>query len=155
MKTARIFLAAALLAVAPALVAGSDEKKVVEKSFSFVGDRDIPIGITHGDVKIKSFRIRNWPDRDNFEKAEKDLNDKHTMVVEFTYDNRDLDHDYKCKYVVIVPGDKDGKPFGENDRTATLDKGKIGDTNKMFLKMRTNDYKVAKTIRITFEVWKK
>ena len=77
------------------------------------------------------------------------------MVVEFRYSNRDRDKDYKCKYVVTIPGGKGGKPFGENDRTATLDKGKIDDTNSMFVKMFTNDYKVAKTIKISFEISKK
>jgi hypothetical protein len=126
-----------------------------EKSFPFTGDKDIKIGFKYQDVTIDSFRIRHWPDSETFEKARKDLNDKHTMVVEFRYSNRDRDNSYKCKYVVTIPGGKDGKPFGENDRTASLDKGKIDDTNSMFVKMYTNDYKVAKTIKISFDVWKK
>jgi hypothetical protein len=126
-----------------------------ERSYPFTGDKDTKVGIKVGDVTIESFRIRHWPDSDDFHKAEKDLNDKHTMVVEFRYSNRDRDKDYKCKYVVTIPGGKGGKPFGENDRTATLDKGKLDDTNSMFVKMFTNDYKVAKTIKISFEIWKK
>lgn len=152
MKRTLTLLLFALLALSLPLAAG--EKSRFEKSYSFTGDQDIKVGIKVGDVTIDSFRIRHWPDSDSFEKAAKDLNDTHTMVVDFTYSNRDRDHDYKCKYVVVIPG-KDGKPFGENDRTATLDKGKIEDTNKMFVKMKTNDYKVAKTIKITFEVWRK
>ena len=154
MKVLRLVLASLVLALAPALVAGDSDKKVFEKSLTFAGDRDIPIGVKHGDVTIKSVRVRHWPDGDAFAKAEKDLNDKHTAVIEFTYDNRDRDHDYKVKYLVTIPG-KDGKPYGENDRTATLDKGKIDDTNKMFLKMYTNDYKVAKTMKVTIEIWRK
>ena len=144
-------LAAALLASSPVLA----EAGKVEHSYPFVGDKETKVGIKVGDVSIDSFRIRHWPDADDFRKAEKDLNDTHTMVVEFHYSNRDRDKDYKCKYVVTIPGGKDGKPFGENDRTATLDKGKIDDTNTMFVKMFTNDYKVAKTIRISFEISKK
>ena len=143
--------AAVVLASSLALAAG--EK--FDKSYPFEGDKDIKVGIKVGDVTIESFRIRHWPDSDDFQKAAKDLNDTHTMVVEFRYSNRDSDHDYKCKYVATIPGGKDGKPFGENDRTATLDKGKIDDTNTFFVKMKTNDYKVAKTIRISFEIWKK
>lgn len=126
-----------------------------ERTYPFAGDKDVKIGIKVGDVTIESFRIRHWPDSDDFEKAEKDLNEKHTMVVEFRYSNRDRDKDYKCKYVVTIPGGKGDRPLGENDRTATLDKGKIDDTNSMFVKMRTNDYKVAKTIKISFEIWRK
>jgi hypothetical protein len=142
---------AALLVSSP----GFAETGKFERSYPFVGDKDTKIGIKSGDVTIESFRIRHWPDSENFEKAEKDLNDKHTMVVEFRYSNRDRDNNYKCKYVVTIPGGKGGKPFGENDRTATLDKGKLDDTNSMFVKMYTNDYKVAKTIKISFEISKK
>ena len=140
-------LAAVLLLSSPSRA----ETSKFERSYPIAGDKDIKVG----DVTIDSFRIRHWPDSDDFRKSEKDLNDKHTMVVEFRYSNRDRDKDYKCKYVVTIPGGKDGKPFGENDRTATLDKGKLDDTNTFFLKMFTNDYKVAKTIKISFEIWKK
>ena len=145
---------AAALAVVLASPAFAEGQKF-ERSFPFTGDKDVKVGIKVGDVTIDSFRIRHWPDSDDFQKAQKDPTDTHTMVVEFRYSNRDRDHDYKCKYVVTIPGGKDGKPLGENDRTATLDKGKIDDTNSMFVKMVTNDYKTARTIRISFEVWKK
>jgi hypothetical protein len=141
----------ALLLPSPALA----QSNKFERSFPFTGDKDTKVGITFGDVTIDSFRIRHWPDADDFHKGEKDSSDTHTMVVEFHYSNRDRDKDYKCKYVVTIPGGKDSKPFGENDRTATLDKGKVDDTNTMFVKMKTNDYKVAKTIKISFEISKK
>ena len=155
MRLHRTFAFAATFAAVLASPPASGEGEKFERSFSFVGDKDVKVGIKVGDVTIESFRIRHWPDSDDFEKARKDLNDTHTMVVEFTYSNRDRDKDYKCKYVVTIPGGKDGKPFGENDRTATLDKGKIDDTNSMFVKMYTRDYKVAKTIKISFEIWRK
>ena len=144
-------LAAALLAASPAFA----QKEKFERSYPFEGDKDIKVGIKVGDVTIESFRIRHWPDADDFSKAEKDPKDTHTMVVEFRYSNRDRDKDYECKYVVSIPGGKDGKPFGENDRKATLDKGKTDDTNMFFVKMRTNDYKVAKTVKVSYEIWKK
>jgi hypothetical protein len=147
-------LVAAVVAVLASFPAAGEGQKF-ERSYPFVGDKDVKVGIKVGDVTIDSFRIRHWPDSDDFQKAEKDLNDKHTMVVEFRYSNRDRDRDYKCKYVVTIPGGKDGKPLGENDRTATLDKGKIDDTNSMFVKMYTRDFKVARTIRISFEIWRK
>ncbi len=149
--SAAAFLAAALLAPAPGLA----ESQKFDRSYPLIGDKDIKVGIKAGDVTIESFRIRHWPDADDFQKAEKDLNDKHTMVLEFRYSNRDRENDYKCKYVVTIPGGKNDKPYGENDRTATLDKGKVDDTNSFFLKMFTNDYKVAKTIKVSFEIWKK
>jgi hypothetical protein len=145
--------AAALLGAALVFPALSGESKKFEKTVPFQSD-STNLGIAFEKVTIESVRVRNWPDPDDFAKAEKDLNDKHTMVIEFTYSNRDLDNDYKCRYLVTIPG-ADGAMAGENDRTATLDKGKVGDTNKMFVKMRTNDYKTAKTMKISFEIWRK
>ena len=142
--------ATALLASSP----GFAETGKFERSYPFVRDKDIKVGIKVGDVTIESFRIRHWPDADDFRKSEKDLNDKHTMIVEFRYSNRDRETDYKCRYVVTIPSGKE-KASGENDRTATLDKGKLGDTNTMAVKMFTSDYKVAKTIKVSFEIWKK
>ncbi|MGA7990885.1 MAG: hypothetical protein WCC53_05585 [Thermoanaerobaculia bacterium] len=154
MKALRLTLPAFLAAFVFAAPA-SAQKGTLQKSFPFVGDKDIKVGFRYQDVTIDSFRVRHWPDSDDFQKAAKDLNDKHTMVVEFRYSNRDRDNDYKCKYVVTIPGGKDGKPLGENDRTATLDKGKIDDTNTLLVKMYTNDYKVAKSIKVSFEIWRK
>lgn len=151
-------LAAAALVLRSVPAQASDvpgDAKTIERSFQFVGDKDIKVGIKVGDVTIDYFRLRNWPDPDDFRKAEKDLNDKHQLIVDFHYSNRDREHDYKCRYVVTIPGGKDEKPFGENDRTATLDKGKIDDTNKLNVRLYTNDYKVAKTIKVTFQIWKK
>jgi hypothetical protein len=130
----------------------ADAKKF-ERSYALAGNRDIKIGIKVGDVTIDSFRVRHWPDGDDFRKAAKDLNDTHTVWVEFHYSNRDTDHDYKCKYTLAVPGK--GKVLGENDRTATLDKGKIDDSNRLSLRMKTNDFKGGKTLKVTFEIWKK
>jgi hypothetical protein len=125
-----------------------------EKSFPFTGDKDIRIGFKYQDVTIESFRIRHWPDADDLRKGEKDHSDTHTSWVDFTYSNRDDGHDYKCVYTVTVPGGPNGV-YGKNDRTATLDKGKRDDTNKLSLRMKTHEYKLAKTIKISLEVWRK
>ena len=146
---------AALLAISLPGLALSQEKQKFEKSYPFAADKEIKVGIKVGKCTIDHLRILRWPDGDDFAKAEKDLNETHTMVVEFTYSNRDEDHDYKCKYTVTVPGGKDEPPFGQDDRSATLDKGKIGDTNKRTVKMKTKNYKIAKTFKVTYEIWRK
>lgn len=152
-RLVRPTLCALVLAFLASPVAAA-ERKAVEKSFPFVGDRDVKVGVKSGPVSIDSFRIRNWPDEDDLEKGDRDHGDTSTMVVEFTYTNRDDDNDYKCKYVVRVSG-PDGETWAENDREATLDKGKYGDTNKMFVKMKTYRYRKAKKIDISFEIWKR
>jgi len=142
-----------LAAVLPAPADVPPDAKRFERSYTLAGDRDIKVGIRAGDVTIDYFRIRHWPEEEDFRKAEKDLGDTHTVWVEFHYSNRDPDHDYKCKYTVSVPGK--GTTLGENDRTATLDKGKIDDSNRLSLRMKTNDFKGGKTLKVIFEIWKK
>ena len=58
-------LAAALLASSPAFA----ETGKFERSYPFEGDKDIKVGIKVGDVTIESFRIRHWPDSDDFRKG--------------------------------------------------------------------------------------
>lgn len=143
-----LFLAPALLAASPG------DRRSYERTYPFGEDRESRVGIRQGPVSIDSVRIRNWPDGDDFDDAERDRNETHTMVVEFEYSNRDEARDWKCLYVVTIEG-KDGAVWAENDRTATLDAGKIGDTNKMFLKMKTRYYKQVRSIKVRYEIWRK
>ena len=152
-RTVVATLALALLA-APSL-AGADarEKRTYERTHPFGRDRESRVGIRQGPVTIDAVRIRNWPDSDDFADAEKDRNETHTMVVEFDYSNRDEGNDWKCRYTVTITG-KDGSTWAENDRKATLDEGKIGDTNKLFLKMKTRYYKQVRSFRVRYEIWR-
>jgi hypothetical protein len=154
MRPVRSVLAAAVAAlVFTAPLSLAEDGKIV-RSFPF-SDKETKVGVKSGDVLIGSFRIRHWPDPDNMAKGEKDLNDKHSVDVEFTYANRDLDNDYKCRYTIEIPGREDGLPYALAEQTRTLSKGKVDDTNKVSLKMRTHQYKLAKTMKVTFEIWKK
>ena len=146
-------LVAALL-LAPVAPAGSPvERKTYTKTHPFGPDRESKVGIRQGPVSIDSVRIRNWPDGDDFDDAEKDRNETHTMVVEFEYSNRDEVRDWKCRYTVTIRG-KDGSVWAENDRTANLDAGKMGDTNKMFVKMKTRYYKRVRSFKVEYEIWR-
>ena len=154
MRPERFVIAAAVAAlVFTALPSRAEDRKIV-RSFPF-SDKETKVGVKSGDALIGSFRIRHWPDPDNMAKGEKDLNDNHSVDVEFTYANRDLENDYKCRYTIEIPGGADGKPYALADQTRTLSKGKVDDTNKVSLKMKTHQYKLAKTMIVTFEIWKK
>ncbi len=142
-----------LLLALPSTAAETAEKKTYERTHPFGEDKASKVGIRQGPVTIDSVRIRNWPDSDDFRDAEKDRNDTHTMVVEFEYSNRDETHDWKCRYTVTIRG-KDGETWAENDRKATLDKGKTGDTNKMFVKMKTRHYREARSFKVRYEIWR-
>lgn len=148
-----LFAAALLLSSSPAS-AGPGDPKTWVKTHAFGRDRESKVGIRQGPVTIESVRIRNWPDPDDFADAEKDRNETHTMVVEFEYSNRDEARDWKCRYTVTIDG-KDGGLWAENDRTATLDAGKVGDTNKMFVKMKTRYYKQVRSFKVKYEIWRK
>jgi hypothetical protein len=154
MRPVRFVIAAAVAAlVFTALPSRAEDRKIV-RSFPF-SDKETKVGVKSGDALIGSFRIRHWPDPENMAKGEKDLNDNHSVDVEFTYANRDLENDYKCRYTIEIPGGADGKPYALADQTRTLSKGKVDDTNKVSLKMKTHQYKLAKTMIVTFEIWKK
>ena len=154
MKPVRSALVAALAAlVFTALPCCAEEGKIV-RSFPF-SDKETKVGVKSGDALIGSFRILHWPDPENMAKGEKDLNDRHSVDVEFTYANRDLENDYKCRYTIEIPGGEDGRPYALVDQTRTLNKGKVDDTNKVSLKMRTHQYSLAKTMKVTFQIWKK
>lgn len=143
----------ALLALAAGAFADPGERKSYTKTFPFGPGKESKVGIRQGPVTIESVRIRNWPDADDFADAEEDAGETHTMVVEFEYSNRDEARDWKCRYTVTVPG-KDGGTWAENDRTATLDSGKVHDTNKVFVRMKTRNFKRATSYKVKFEIWK-
>ncbi len=145
---------AALLLLPSLSAAGPGDRKTYTRTHPFGPDRESKVGIRQGPVTIDSVRIRNWPDSDDFADAEKDLNETHTMVVEFEYSNRDEARDWKCLYTVTVEG-KGGAIWAENDRTATLDAGKVGDTNKMFVKMKTRYFRQVRSFKVRYEIWRK
>jgi hypothetical protein len=146
-------LAATLLLAPTAPGADPGGRKTYERTHPFGADRESKVGIRQGPVSIDSVRIRNWPDADDFADAERDRNETTTMVVEFEYSNRDEARDWRCRYTVTIPG-KDGSVWAENDRTATLDAGKVGDTNKMFVKMKTRYFRQVRSFKVKYEIWR-
>lgn len=154
MRPRRTVIAAAIAALVFAALPSRAEDGKIVRSFPF-SDKETKVGVKSGDALIASFRIRHWPDPDDMAKGEKDLNNRHSVDVEFTYANRDLENDYKCRYTIEIPGGEDGRPYALAEQTRTLSKGKVDDTNKVSLKMRTHQYKLARTMKVTFEIWKK
>lgn len=146
---------AVLLAAAPRSVAASvpGDAKKFEKTLPFKeGPQKLDVKL--GDVTIDYVEIKNWPDAGDFAKGEKDPSDTKTMWVVFTYSNRG-GTDYKCRYAITVADPKGGETWAQDDSTRTLDAGKMGDTNRFGVKMKTHQYKLAKSMKLTFEVWKK
>ncbi len=149
---AGLFLAAG--AARPALAAEPKDVQKFEKTFPFDENVTHPIGITVGDATIESVKVRNWPDAEDYRKAQKNPNDTKSMYVVFTYSNKGP-ITYKCKFTVTVLDPAGGAPFAVDDSKKDLDKNKASDTDSFFVKMKTNLYKQAKTFKVNFEIWKK
>jgi hypothetical protein len=140
-------------AATPAVAAGKKDVQKFERTLSFKPESQ-KLDLTVGDVTFESVEIKNWPDAEDFAKGEKNPNDTKTMWVVFTYTNKGTG-DYKCKFTVSVLDPAGGAPWAVDDAERTQDKGKVGDTNRFGMKMKTHLYKQAKTMKINFEVWKK
>ena len=145
--------AALLAAAALALPLAAGEAREFSRSVPFTPSKVHHLGVKSGPATIESVEILRWPDPDDFRKGERDLNDKHACRIEFRYDNRDLDADWKVHYVVEAVGG--GRTFAREEHTETLDKGKVGDTHSFGLRMRTHEYKLAKSLKIQMELWRK
>ena len=143
MRFGRLARAAAFAAIALTTLPACAEENRIVRSFPF-GEKETKVGVKSGDVIIASFVVKHWPDPDSMAKGERDLDDKHSVDVVFTYANVDPQSDYKCHYFIEIPGGADGRPYALAD-----------DTNKISLKMRTHLYKPAKTMKVTFVIWKK
>ena len=149
---AGLALAPLVASPAPAADVPGDAKKI-EKTVPFKPDPQ-KLDIRFGDVTIASVEIKNWPDAGDFAKGEKDPNDTKTMWVVFTYTNK-AGSDYKCKYAVTIKDPRGSEVWAQDDSTRTLDAGKVDDTNRFGVKMKTHRYKLAKTMTLTFAIWKK
>ena len=146
--------ALAVVAAPPAAAAAvPPDAKKLERTVPFKPEPQ-KLDLKVGDVTIESVEIKNWPDAGDFAKGEKDPSDTKTMWVVFTYSNR-ADKDYKCRYAVTVKDPKGSEIWAQDDSTRTLDARQTSDTNRFGVKMKTHRYKLAKTMTLTFEIWKK
>ncbi len=112
---------------------------------------EAPVGIRHGPITIESVKVKSWPDAGDFRKAETDPDDTKKIAFEFRYSSNDRQRDWKCKYTISVEG-KDGVVYGVNDRTATLDKGRLHDTNGLSVRVKTRALGTVKAFKATYEL---
>jgi hypothetical protein len=150
----RIPVVAGLFAVAAlALPLSGGESQKFDRSVPFSPSKEHSLNVKVGPVTIESVSISHWPDPDDFRKGEHDLNDKHGCRIAFRYTNRDLDKDWKVHYTVTVTGG--GKDYALEQKTETLNKGKVNDDHSFGMRLRTHEYKLAKTLKVEMEVWRK
>ncbi|HTY40863.1 MAG TPA: hypothetical protein VMH79_03210 [Thermoanaerobaculia bacterium] len=141
-------LAPAMLLVA-AVAAAQDGK--FDKTIPFPRTREATLNWTFEKVTIRSVEVRNYPNDDDIEKARtKDPKDHSWLWWEFRVDNRGP-KDYKVRFWVDVLG-KDGKVLKSDDRSATIDAGKIDDSIRVSGRLLTLEAADAPKVRVRAEI---
>jgi hypothetical protein len=144
----RLTLIAAFLLATAALAA---EAGRFEKTIPFPRGTEATLDWTHQKCTVRSVQVRNYPDREDIEKArEKDHDDKSWLWWEFHLDNRGSG---ECKvrlWVEIL--DAKGDVVKASDRSGTVDAGKIDDTMRTSTRMRTIDVADSPKVRVRAEI---
>lgn len=141
-------LMAAVLLIAPALPA---EDGRFEKTIPFPRGTEAKLDWTYDKVTIRSVEVRNYPDREDIEKArDKDHDDHSWLWWEFHADNRGS-REAKVKLWVEIL-DAKGNVVKASDRSGSVDAGKIDDSIRVSTRLRTLDIADAPKVRIKAEI---
>lgn len=144
----RLGAAAALLLTA-ATVGAEDGR--FDKTIPFPRSHEAKLDWTYQKCTIRSVEVRNYPNEDDIEKARsKDPKDHSWLWWEFRVDNRGA-KDCKVRFWVDVL-DKDGKVLKSDDRSATMDAGKIDDSIRVSGRILTLEAAEAPKVRIRAEI---
>ena len=144
----KLLIAAAALAAAAALGAAETEKTIPMPRREQV----VSINFAADKAKIATLEIQHYPDSDDVEKAKtKDLNDKHLTFWHFTVENRDEHRKAKMRIAVEVIG-KDGTVVGKGDKSDTVDAGKLDDSIRVWVRMRTLDIVSARSAKLHLSI---
>jgi hypothetical protein len=141
--------AAAILLLTAATLRAEDGR--FEKTISFPRSHEGKLDWTYQKCTIRSVEVRNYPNEEDIEKARsKDPKDHSWLWWEFRVDNRGA-KDCKVRFQVDVL-DKDGKVLKSDDRSATMDAGKIDDSIRVSGRILTLEAADAPKVRIRAEI---
>jgi len=141
--------AAAVLLLAAATAFSEDGR--FDKTIAFPRSGDVKLDWTFEKVTIRSVEVRNYPNEEDIEKARaKDPKDHSWLWWEFHVDNRGPKN-YKARFWIDVL-DKDGKIVKSDDRSASIDAGKIDDSIRVSGRMLTLDAADAPKVRLRAEI---
>jgi hypothetical protein len=144
----RLTLVAALLLLPPVLAA---EDGRFEKTIPFPRGTEATLDWTYQKCTIRSVEVRNYPDREDIEKArDKDHDDNSWLWWEFNLDNRGS-QDCKVRLRVEVLDSK-GDVVKSSDRSGTVDAGKIDDDIRVSTRMRTIAIADSPKVRVRAEI---
>jgi hypothetical protein len=115
-------------------------------------DQVVKINFAADKAKIDTLEIQHYPDSDDVEKAKtKDLNDRHLTFWHFTVSNRDTSRKAKMRIEIEVIG-KDGSIVGKGDKSDTVDAGKLDDSIRVWVRMKTLDIVTAKSAKLHLSI---
>jgi hypothetical protein len=141
--------AAAVLLLTAATVRAEDGR--FDKTIPFPRSGEAKLDWTYQKCTIRSVEVRNYPNEEDIEKARsKDPNDHSWLWWEFRVDNRGS-KDCKVRFWVDVL-DKNGKVLKSDDRSATMDAGKIDDSIRVSGRILTLEAADAPKVRIRAEI---
>jgi hypothetical protein len=144
----KILIASAILSAAAALGAAETERTIPMPK----RDQVVHINFGEGKAKITTLEIQHYPDADDVEKAKtKDLKDTHLTFWHFAVENRDLDHKAKMRIAVEVIG-PDGTVVGKGDKSDSVAAGKLDDSIRVWVRMRTLDIVAARSAKLQLSI---
>ena len=142
-------LLVAVLLLAAAGLCGQQTK--FEKTIAFPRSGPADLGWSLEKCTIRDVEVKNYPDREDIEKARsKDPDDHSWLWWRFHVDNRGT-RDCKVRVRVEVL-DKDGHVIKDGDRSGTVEVGKIDDDITVSTRMRTLDAADAPKVRLRGEI---
>jgi hypothetical protein len=122
-----------------------------EKTISFPRSGEAKLDWSYEKCTITGVQVRNYPNEEDIEKARtKDKNDHSWLWWEFHIDNRSA-RDCKIRLWVEVL-DKEGRVLKADDRSGSVDAGKIDDDIRVSGRMRTLDAAEAPKVRLKAEI---
>ena len=148
--TVRGRLGAAAILLFTAAIARSEDGRF-DKTIAFPRNGDAKLDWKFDKVTIRSVECRNYPNDEDIEKARsKDPKDHSWLWWEFRVDNRGP-KEYKLRLWVDVL-DKDGKVVKSDDRSATVDSGKIDDSIRVSGRILTLQAADSPKVRVRAEI---
>jgi hypothetical protein len=122
-----------------------------EKSMQVPHGGDAKIGFNRDGCAVNSVTVRNFPSREDIDKARSEKPDDHSWVWwDFHVENR---MNVKCKISLWVDiFDKGGKALKSSDRSDTVDAGKLDDNIRISTRMKTLDIADAPKVTIRAQI---
>ena len=122
-----------------------------EKTIPFPRGTQAKLDWTHQKCTVSSVEVRNYPDREDVEKArDKDHDDHSWLWWEFHVDNRGSTEARVKLWVEIL--DAKGEVVKASDRSGTVDAGKIDDSIRVSTRLRTLDIADSPKVRLRAEI---